>query len=60
MNDFGTPPPELINLGTLTVGGAFDMTADSILHNFRNRQRRRALEIGGASMQAFCSIIRAP
>jgi fibronectin-binding autotransporter adhesin len=33
MNDFGTSPPELINLGTLTVGGAFDMSADSILQN---------------------------
>ncbi|MEO6841518.1 MAG: VCBS domain-containing protein [Bradyrhizobium sp.] len=33
MNDFGTSPPELINRGTLTVGGAFDMSADSIVHN---------------------------
>jgi fibronectin-binding autotransporter adhesin len=33
MNDFGTSPPELINLGKLTVGGAFDMSADSIFHN---------------------------
>jgi fibronectin-binding autotransporter adhesin len=33
MNDFGTSPPELINLGSLTISGAFDMSADSILHN---------------------------
>ena len=33
MNDFGTSPPVLINLGTLTIGGAFDMSADSVLHN---------------------------
>ncbi|WP_210253766.1 cadherin-like domain-containing protein [Bradyrhizobium sp. S69] len=33
MNDYGTSPPELINLGSLAVGGAFDMSADSILHN---------------------------
>jgi fibronectin-binding autotransporter adhesin len=33
MNDFGTSPPELINLGSLTITGAFDMSADSILHN---------------------------
>jgi VCBS repeat-containing protein len=33
MNDFGTSAPELINLGTLTVSGAFDMSADSIVHN---------------------------
>jgi fibronectin-binding autotransporter adhesin len=33
MNDFGTSPPELINLGSLAVGGTFDMSADSILHN---------------------------
>jgi fibronectin-binding autotransporter adhesin len=33
MNDFGTSPPELINLGSLAVSGAFDMSADSILHN---------------------------
>ena len=33
MNDFGTSPPELINLGTLTIGGAFDMSANSIVEN---------------------------
>ncbi len=33
MNNFGTSPPELINLGSLAVGGAFNMSADSILHN---------------------------
>jgi Concanavalin A-like lectin/glucanases superfamily/FecR protein/Cadherin-like len=33
MNDFGTSPPELINLGSLAVDGAFDMSADSILDN---------------------------
>ena len=33
MNDFGTSPPELINESTLTIGGAFNMSADSILHN---------------------------
>jgi len=41
MNDYGTSPPELINLGTLTVGGAFDMSADSILHN------SGAISVGG-------------
>ena len=33
MNDFGTSPPKLINLGTLTVSGAFNMSADSVLQN---------------------------
>jgi Concanavalin A-like lectin/glucanases superfamily/Cadherin-like len=33
MNDYGTSPPKLINLGSLAVSGAFDMSADSILDN---------------------------
>ncbi len=41
MNDFGTSPPELINQGTLTLGGAFDMSADSIVHN------SGAISVGG-------------
>lgn len=33
MNDFGGPPPKLINQSTLTVAGALNMSADSILTN---------------------------
>ncbi|GEM_PF-819820 len=33
MNDFGGPPPELINQSTLTISGALNMSADSILTN---------------------------
>ncbi|SDT38284.1 Npun_F0296 family exosortase-dependent surface protein [Bradyrhizobium canariense] len=33
MNDLGTSAPELINESTLTIGGAFSMSADSIAHN---------------------------
>ncbi|MBV9981890.1 FecR domain-containing protein, partial [Bradyrhizobium sp.] len=34
MNDFDHTPPELVNDGTLTVGGALKLEADSILENF--------------------------
>ena len=34
MNDFGHTPPKLVNDGTLTVGGALKLEADSILENF--------------------------
>ncbi|HUN97921.1 MAG TPA: FecR domain-containing protein [Bradyrhizobium sp.] len=34
MNDFGTSPPELINESTLTISGAFTMSADSIVENY--------------------------
>jgi fibronectin-binding autotransporter adhesin len=33
MNDFGTTPPEVINQSTLTLAGALNMAADSIIHN---------------------------
>lgn len=33
MNDFGGPPPEVINKSSLTVAGALNMSADSILTN---------------------------
>ncbi|WP_349631406.1 FecR domain-containing protein [Bradyrhizobium sp. BR 10289] len=33
MNDFGGPPPKLINLSSLTISGALNMSADSILTN---------------------------
>ncbi len=34
MNDFGTLPPQLINQSTLTIGGALNLSADSIVKNF--------------------------
>nr|WP_246504522.1 VCBS domain-containing protein [Bradyrhizobium agreste] len=33
MNDFGGPPPKLINQSSLTIAGALNMSADSILTN---------------------------
>nr|WP_249157869.1 FecR domain-containing protein [Bradyrhizobium sp. KB893862 SZCCT0404] len=33
MNDFGGPPPMLLNLSSLTIAGSLDMSADSILTN---------------------------
>ena len=33
MNDFGTTPPEVINKSTLTIAGALNMSADSIVQN---------------------------
>lgn len=33
MNDFGGPPPKLINHSSLTISGALNMSADSILTN---------------------------
>lgn len=33
MNDFGGPPPKLLNLSSLTISGALNMSADSILTN---------------------------
>nr|WP_244550189.1 FecR domain-containing protein [Bradyrhizobium sp. cf659] len=33
MNDFGGPPPKLINQSSLTISGALNMSADSILTN---------------------------
>ncbi|MDH2402709.1 FecR domain-containing protein [Bradyrhizobium sp. SSUT18] len=33
MNDFGGPPPKVINQSTLTVAGALNMSADSIFTN---------------------------
>lgn len=33
MNDFGGPPPEVINESSLTIAGALDMSADSIFTN---------------------------
>lgn len=33
MNDFGGPPPKLINQSSLTISGALNMGADSILTN---------------------------
>ncbi|MGY3655126.1 FecR domain-containing protein [Bradyrhizobium sp. USDA 376] len=33
MNDFGGPPPQLINQSSLTVAGSLDMRADSIFTN---------------------------
>ncbi|MBK3661140.1 VCBS domain-containing protein [Bradyrhizobium diazoefficiens] len=33
MNDFGGPPPKVINKSVLTVAGALDMSADSIFTN---------------------------
>ncbi|WP_246666719.1 VCBS domain-containing protein [Bradyrhizobium guangdongense] len=33
MNDFGGPPPEVINKSSLTIAGALNMSADSILTN---------------------------
>jgi VCBS repeat-containing protein len=33
MNDFGGPPPKLINQSTLTIAGALNLGADSILTN---------------------------
>ncbi|QQO19548.1 FecR domain-containing protein [Bradyrhizobium diazoefficiens] len=33
MNDFGGPPPQLINQSSLTISGALNMSADSILTN---------------------------
>jgi VCBS repeat-containing protein len=34
MNDFGTSAPQLINNSSLTIGGAFDLSADAIVDNF--------------------------
>ncbi|MBR0790655.1 FecR domain-containing protein [Bradyrhizobium manausense] len=33
MNDFGGPPPQLINQSSLTIAGSLDMSADSIFTN---------------------------
>lgn len=33
MNDFGGPPPKVINQSTLTISGALNMSADSIFTN---------------------------
>ncbi|MDA9399784.1 FecR domain-containing protein [Bradyrhizobium sp. CCBAU 45389] len=33
MNDFGGPPPQLINQSSLTIAGSLDMRADSIFTN---------------------------
>ncbi|MGY8635957.1 FecR domain-containing protein [Bradyrhizobium sp. 14AA] len=33
MNDFGGPPPQLINQSSLTIAGGLNMSADSILTN---------------------------
>jgi fibronectin-binding autotransporter adhesin len=33
MNDFGTSPPKLVNHSTLAIGGAFSLSADSIVYN---------------------------
>lgn len=33
MNDFGGPPPQLINQSSLTISGALNISADSILTN---------------------------
>ncbi|MHC2624545.1 hypothetical protein ACVIW2_006577 [Bradyrhizobium huanghuaihaiense] len=33
MNDFGGPPPQLINKSSLTIAGSLDMRADSIFTN---------------------------
>ncbi|WP_439372828.1 VCBS domain-containing protein [Bradyrhizobium sp. DASA03120] len=33
MNDFGGPPPQLINKSSLTIAGSLDMSADSIFTN---------------------------
>ncbi|KJC43213.1 VCBS domain-containing protein [Bradyrhizobium sp. LTSP857] len=33
MNDFGGPPPEVINKSSLTIAGALNMSADSIFTN---------------------------
>ena len=33
MNDFGGPPPEVINKSSLTIAGALNMGADSIFNN---------------------------
>ena len=33
MNDFGGPPPKLLNLSSLTISGSLNMSADSILTN---------------------------
>ncbi|MBR0829091.1 FecR domain-containing protein [Bradyrhizobium manausense] len=33
MNDFGGPPPEVINNSSLTIAGALNLSADSILTN---------------------------
>ncbi len=49
MNDFGTSPPELINRSTLTVGGAFTMSADSILENYGAITVGGLMEIGDRS-----------
>ncbi|MBR0723314.1 VCBS domain-containing protein [Bradyrhizobium manausense] len=38
MNDFGGPPPQLINKSTLTIAQTLTMSADSILNNFKNAQ----------------------
>ncbi|WP_163434495.1 hypothetical protein, partial [Escherichia coli] len=33
MNDFGGPPPKVINQNSLTISGALNMSADSIFFN---------------------------
>ncbi len=41
MNDFGTLPPRLINQSTLTIGGALNLGANSVVENFGS------LSVGG-------------
>jgi VCBS repeat-containing protein len=49
LNDFGTKAPELDNNSTLTVGGEFDLLADSIVNNTGTISVGSALEVENAS-----------
>lgn len=53
MNDFGGPPPKLINQSSLTISGALNMSADSILTNAATG----AMSVGGKAEVLDTSVL---
>jgi fibronectin-binding autotransporter adhesin len=57
MNDLGTSAPQLINCSTLVVGGAFNLSADSIVYNSGTIKVGGLMEVLDNSVLQNCGIL---
>jgi fibronectin-binding autotransporter adhesin len=57
MNDFGTSAPQLINCSALVVGGAFSLSADSIVYNSGTIKVGGLMEVLDNSVLQNCGIL---
>ncbi len=57
MNDFGTSPPKLVNHSTLAIGGAFSLSANSIVYNAGTISVGGLMEVLDHSVLQNCGVL---